>query len=384
MTLKFRTDKHNGFYATVNGKRFTGKTKEIIFEKIRDAGKISDIIPTSKLTVKDAFESFLPYIKLNKAESTYYFYLHHIDYHFYGIKRDKNKEILFEQPFEVEGKPLIDFKIASLDEWTMKRVYETLEKKSSGNKPLSPKSIHHLYTTFKSAIAHIYNKNRRHFDVNPAELYHKRVKKKQIWCPDKSFAVEVLNAVDTYCSPVHSLFTHLCGMGLRSGEACALRVSDFYFNSPKPFVKIERVWSLKGKIKNSLKNNDDERFVYLGVNIIKRIKKVMIGKKPSDYLFESPVMKGKPYHPTALKKYGIKKALKKIGREYEWQGCVHVLRHYYASVIINVASSEKKSLKWIPKQLGHSQFATTMEIYGHLIDGDENDIGDVIEASLYT
>jgi hypothetical protein len=73
MTLKFRTDKHNGFYATVNGKRFTGKTKEIILEKIRDAGKISDIIPTSKLTVKDAFESFLPYIKLNKAESTYYF-----------------------------------------------------------------------------------------------------------------------------------------------------------------------------------------------------------------------------------------------------------------------------------------------------------------------
>ena len=49
-----------------------------------------------------------------------------------------------------------------------------------------------------------------------------------------------------------------------------------------------------------------------------------------------------------------------------------------------MASSEKKSLKWIPKQLGHSQFATTMEIYGHLIDGDENDIGDVIEASLYT
>ena len=45
---------------------------------------------------------------------------------------------------------------------------------------------------------------------------------------------------------------------------------------------------------------------------------------------------------------------------------------------------EKKSFKWIPKQLGHKDLATTMEIYGHLIEADDDDIGDVIEASLYS
>ena len=385
MDIKFRVDKHNGFYTTINGKRFTGKTKEIIIEKIKAAGRLSDIIPTSKLTVKDAFESYLPYIKNNKLDGTYTFYLYIYEYHFLGIKRDKNKEIIFSQPFEVQGKPLIDYRIANLDEWLMKTIYETLEKeKTKGNNPVSLRSVHHYFTTFKSAITYIYNKNRRHFDVNPSELYNKSYKMRRVWCPDKPFAIEVLNAVDKYCSPVHSLFTHLCAMGLRSGEACALKVSDFYLSSPKPFVKIERMLTHKSTIQNRLKNNDEERFVYLGANIIERIRKVIIGKKSNDYLFESPVNKGHPYCHTALKKYGIKKALKKIGKESEWKGSVHVLRHYYASVIIGVASTEKKSFKWIPKQLGHSQFSTTMEIYGHLIDGDEDDIGDVIEASLYS
>ena len=64
--------------------------------------------------------------------------------------------------------------------------------------------------------------------------------------------------------------------------------------------------------------------------------------------------------------------------------CSSCDRHYYASIIIEVAMKEKKSFKWIPKQLGHSQVSTTMEIYGHLVNPDDNDIGDVIEESLYS
>ena len=51
-------------------------------------------------------------------------------------------------------------------------------------------------------------------------------------------------------------------------------------------------------------------------------------------------------------------------------------------MIIEVAMKKKKSFKWIPKQLGHKDLATTMEIYGHLIEADDDDIGDVIEDSL--
>ena len=34
MSVKFNKDKYNGYYATVNGQRFRGKTKEIILDKI--------------------------------------------------------------------------------------------------------------------------------------------------------------------------------------------------------------------------------------------------------------------------------------------------------------------------------------------------------------
>ena len=35
MSVKFNKDKYNGYYATVNGQRFRGKTKEIILDKIK-------------------------------------------------------------------------------------------------------------------------------------------------------------------------------------------------------------------------------------------------------------------------------------------------------------------------------------------------------------
>ena len=98
MSVRFNKDKHNGYYATVNGRRFRGKSKEIILDKIKEAGKISDLKPKSKLTVKDAFDSFLPYAKQNVAPTSYRNYLGYINNHL----ADEHS------PFMVDDKPLID------------------------------------------------------------------------------------------------------------------------------------------------------------------------------------------------------------------------------------------------------------------------------------
>jgi integrase len=178
------------------------------------------------------------------------------------------------------------------------------------------------------------------------------------------------------------LYTHLCALGLRASEVVPLKVSDFKLDIEKPYIKIDRVMSQKNVIKNRVKNDDEERFVYIGKNLAERVKSFVIGKGANDWLFPSEKHVGKPRSHQAFVKHGIKRALKKIGKLDQWQGAVHVLRHYYASIIIEVAMKEKKSFKWIPKQLGHSQVSTTMEIYGHLVNPDDNDIGDVIEESL--
>ena len=50
MSVKFREDKHNGYYATVNGRRITGKTKEII-------GKFINIIVNTYRAVQYVFDA---------------------------------------------------------------------------------------------------------------------------------------------------------------------------------------------------------------------------------------------------------------------------------------------------------------------------------------
>ena len=79
MSVKFNKDKYNGYYATVNGRRFRGKSKEIILDKIKEAGKISDIVPISNLTVLDAINSFLPYSKETHEQNTYESYKYQLE-----------------------------------------------------------------------------------------------------------------------------------------------------------------------------------------------------------------------------------------------------------------------------------------------------------------
>ena len=374
MSVKFREDKKNkSLYTTVNGKRYTGKTKEIIIQKIKDNGSITSIIPVSKLTVKDAFECFLPYAKNNVSPTSYANYKGYIKNHL----DDEHS------PFMVDDKPLINYKIVDLNDHLMEKILKAL-KKAKHN--LSPTTVIHIYNLFKTAITYVYNENRREFVVNPCESKRARVSrpKKQVWCPDKALVNEVLKAVDDYCNPDNALYTNLCSLGLRSSEVSPLKISDFYFNSPKPFVKITRVQTLYGIRYNELKNGEQERFVYLGLKSVERIKSYIKGMKSNSWLFPSKMKANLPRSNHGLVKGGLKKALKIIGKEQDWKGGVHCLRHYYASVIIEVAMQEKKSFKWIPKQLGHKNLATTMEIYGHLITADDDDIGDVIEASLYS
>ena len=385
MSVKYSYDKANNvYYFRKNGKKIaSATTEEALTEKLMQLGKESEIIPISTLTVRDAINSFLPYSQQNHEQNTYLGYKYQLEYHIMGIERDKKGNVIIETPLEIDGKSISDLVLSSIDEFTMRRIYETLvQKKQYGNKPVSLTTIHHIYTGLKRAITYIYLKNKRNFPYNPAELFNVKRKRKQIWCPDKSFAQEVLTAVDTHCNPANALYTHLCALGLRASEVVPLKVSDFKLDIEKPYIKIDRVMSQKNVIKNRVKNDDEERFVYIGKNLAERVKCFVIGKGANDWLFPSEKHVGKPRSHQAFVKHGIKRALKKIGKLDQWQGAVHVLRHYYASIIIEVAMKEKKSFKWIPKQLGHSQVSTTMEIYGHLVNPDDNDIGDVIEESL--
>lgn len=53
---------------------------------------------------------------------------------------------------------------------------------------------------------------------------------------------------------------------------------------------------------------------------------------------------------------------------------IHALRHSHASNLIEAGVNMYK----ISKRLGHSSIRTTMDIYGHLIDTEEDEVLNVI------
>jgi integrase len=51
----------------------------------------------------------------------------------------------------------------------------------------------------------------------------------------------------------------------------------------------------------------------------------------------------------------------------------HDLRHFAASMFIETAAAEGKSMKWVQEKMGHSSIVMTMDLYGHLWPDDKGD-----------
>ena len=93
-------------------------TAEALTEKRMQLGKLSDVTSKSDLTVKDAFDSFLPYAKQNVAPTTYNNYKGYITNHL----ADEHS------PFMVDDKHLIDYKVVDLDDHMMDKILKTLKR----------------------------------------------------------------------------------------------------------------------------------------------------------------------------------------------------------------------------------------------------------------
>ena len=73
MSVKYSYDKANNYYyLRKNGKKIaSATTEEALTEKLMQLGKFSEVTSKSNLTVKDAFDSFLPYAEQNVAPTSY-------------------------------------------------------------------------------------------------------------------------------------------------------------------------------------------------------------------------------------------------------------------------------------------------------------------------
>jgi integrase len=152
--------------------------------------------------------------------------------------------------------------------------------------------------------------------------------------------------------------------GLRWGELAGLRVSD-RVSVPGPGLRLRRAMLASGGggalYLDTLKNKR-ARTVPLVEDLVPIIDRWSAGKTPDAWLFDAP--EGGPLRESNWK------------RSVSWSAAtaaagvpgfrVHDLRHTAASVWLAAGADPKV----VQRVLGHASAAMTMDLYGHLVDGN--------------
>jgi integrase len=152
--------------------------------------------------------------------------------------------------------------------------------------------------------------------------------------------------------------------GLRWGELAGLRVGD-RVSVPGPGLRLRRAVLASGGggalYVDTLKNNRG-RTVPLVVDLVPIVDRWSAGKTPDAWLFSAPG--GGPLRESNWKRsVGWSAATTAAGL----QGFrVHDLRHTAASVWLGAGADPKV----VQRVLGHATASMTMDLYGHLVDGN--------------
>jgi integrase len=150
--------------------------------------------------------------------------------------------------------------------------------------------------------------------------------------------------------------------GVRQGELLGLRWKDVDF--AQEVIHIRRALDRQGrdappKTPNALR---DVILIPGLAELLREHADHSPFNKPDDFVFSSRA--GTPLHWANISKRALKPALRKAGiQPLRW----HDLRHSFASLLIAGGAN----ITFVSRQLGHSRSDVTLNVYGHLIDREE-------------
>lgn len=201
--------------------------------------------------------------------------------------------------------------------------------------------------------------------MNPAERLGKLLQRSQ----DRREEMQPLTAqeVQTLLSVAESQYPALypvllCAVrtGLRQGELIGLQWGDV--DSRGQFLDVRRgvvlgeITTTKSKKVRRVDLGPQVLSVLQGLKEIRQLEAMSMGKELSPWIFLSP--EGERWDERNLRR-GFYRCLDKAGLR---QVRFHDLRHTYASLMAAIGAPPK----YVQKQLGHSSFQVTMDIYSHL------------------
>jgi integrase len=166
----------------------------------------------------------------------------------------------------------------------------------------------------------------------------------------------------------------LARTGMRLGEACALRWADVDLVSG---IAVVRAAFWRGRLQ--VPKSGTGRRVDLSRQLLatleasvdeQRAAAEVERRPPSAWLFASPT--GRPPDTDAFRRGPWRRLFVAAGIPYAWP---HSLRHTYASLLIQ----HGESLAYVKAQLGHRSIQMTVDVYGHLVAGENRSAVDRLD-----
>jgi len=167
----------------------------------------------------------------------------------------------------------------------------------------------------------------------------------------------------------HPLFCFLLLTGMRPGEALGLQVSDFSYNR----VTIRRAINAKKQITEG-KNENARRVIPIGEladgilrQTIRRNEEMNLD---TEWIFCSP--DGSQGNQSTMRNHW-----NQLKKERGLPGSVYSLRHTFISMMKSVLPEQS-----IKDVVGHSVSMDTFGTYGHIIEGEDKKIAQVIDLTF--
>jgi integrase len=180
----------------------------------------------------------------------------------------------------------------------------------------------------------------------------------------KALSLEQLISLSEEIGDFKSLILVLGLMGLRIGEARALKIEDVDFE--RSMIHVRRSFTIDSKYRRveGATKTKQKRTVPMPAPIAELLKVELAGRPKTDWVFKGA--KGDALNDGWFRKNRFKPAVRKLGLDGI---TIHNLRHTCASLLIRL----KNPITNVSRILGHSTVVQTLNTYGHFYQEDIED-----------
>ncbi len=259
-------------------------------------------------------------------------------------------------------------------------------KNSKTGKPLSEATVEGLHSCLCGILSDAMEGG--FIAHNPAwRTYKYAGKKKEKQIADEETVQQLIKALEQESIKYETFFKLLIATGMRRGECCGLKWSDFDFPNRK--IHIQRnVVKITGEeiIVKETKTSSGDRYVYFSSemeSLLMEYRKNCQWETEAydnrkltedDYVFRRHGLE-LPMTPTTFT-WWFKKILKAHGLPENLN--VHSLRHTNAS-LLNAGGTDVTT---VASLLGHAQPSTTLDIYSHAFDKNRKEASQTLQSGL--